>query len=592
MNSKQWHLKTTPHLPEHFEVIQHLQDTVQVPESLAILLWQRGIFQFDEAKSFFRPSLDQLHDPFLMKDMTLAVDRLQTALNQHEKILVFGDYDVDGTTAVALVYGFLATLTNRLDFYVPDRYKEGYGISKQGIEWAHQQGITLIIALDCGIKAIQEVAYAQSFGIDMIICDHHEPGETIPQAVAVLDPKRKDCPYPFKELSGNGVGFKLMQALAESLSIPMEQLYNFLDLCVVSIGADIVPIVGENRILAFYGLKKLNESPCIGLLALKKVAGFLEPMTIENVVFVLGPRINAAGRIFHARSSVQLLLSQDYNEAWDMAQEIHAYNAQRRELDSSITDEALRMIQDDPWLANEAKSTVLYNPQWHKGVIGIVASRCIERVHRPTIIFTKSQDKAAGSGRSIAGFDLYAALEACSEWLIQFGGHTHAAGMTILPDNIPHFMQAFDREVQRRMSAEMMIPKISIDLPILLKDITPKFFRILRQMGPFGPHNMQPVFITQGLRLVNPPVRMKEKHLKLQVMEISSGISFVALGFGMAEDFYDRLQSDAPFALTYTVDENNFRGTVTLQLMIKDIKWDLEGEIPAYSLPITDSISS
>jgi len=563
-----------------------------VSDTLATLLWQRDIYTYDQAKNFFRPSLDQLHDPFLMKDMNLAVNRLTIALNQQEKILVYGDYDVDGTTAVALVYGFLSSLTNQLDFYVPDRYKEGYGISKQGIDWAKEQGISLIIALDCGIKAIQEVDYAKSLGIDMIICDHHEPGEAIPQACAVLDPKRKDCLYPFKELSGNGVGFKLMQALSITQGIPLDHLYAFLDLCVVSIGADIVPIVGENRILAYFGLKKLNESACIGLLALKKVAGFVDPMTIENVVFVLGPRINAAGRIFHARSAVQLLLSQDFNQAWEVAQEIHTYNAQRRDLDSSITEEALQMIQADPWLANEALSTVLYNPNWHKGVIGIVASRCIERVYRPTIVLTKSQDKAAGSARSIPGFDLYAAIEACSDWLVQFGGHMHAAGMTILPENIPGFAKAFDEEVKKRLTADMLVPKVWIDLPISFQDITPKFFRIVKQMGPFGPHNMQPVFVTHQVSLVNPPVRLKEKHLKLQVMEISSGISFVALGFGMAEDFYDKLQSKEPFALTYTLEENNFRGSVSLQLMIKDIKWEYDVKIPSHSPEITDSILS
>jgi len=573
MNTKHWSFQALPEITHDFDVIEHLKSAVQLPDRLAILLWQRGIHTFDHAKDFFRPSLESLHDPFLMLDMPQAIERLSLALDRQEKIVVFGDYDVDGTTAVALVYGFLSKLTTQLDFYVPDRYKEGYGISKQGIEWAVSQGITLMIALDCGIKAIQEVEYARTLGLDMIICDHHEPGETIPKAVAVLDPKRSDCPYPFKELSGNGVGFKLMQALCMHRSIPLDELWPFLDLCVVSIGADIVPIIGENRILAFYGLKKLNESACIGLSALKKVAGFTEPMTIENVVFILGPRINAAGRIFHAKAAVELLLSQNFDDAWAMAQEIQAYNMQRRELDSSITEEAIRMIQEDAWLSNEAQSTVLYNPQWHKGVIGIVASRCIEKVYRPTIILTQSHDVAAGSARSVEGFDLYAALEACSSWLIQFGGHTHAAGMTILPENIPGFRQAFDEEVKRRLEEENRVPKVRIDLSLTLADITPKFFRIMRQMGPFGPKNMQPVFMTQNLKLVNPPVILKEKHLKLQVMEESSGTSFVALGFGMAEDFYERLLKNESFALTYTIDENNFRGQVSLQLMIKDIKW-------------------
>lgn len=573
MTEKNWKLKPIPQTDEDKQIVLSLIKDIHVSPTTAQLLWQRSVVDFDEAKRFFRPALEHLHDPFLMADMDKAVRRLQKAIETNEKILVYGDYDVDGTTAVALMYGFLKKITQQIDHYNPDRYTEGYGVSTQGIDFAHEWGATLIIALDCGIKSIDKVAYANSLGIDFIICDHHEPGDELPDAVAVLDPKRKDCPYPFKELTGNGVGFKLLQAFSIRTNIPEEILLDFIDLCVVSIGSDIVPIVGENRTLAYFGLKKLNERPCIGLAALKEIAGFKTDMTIENVVFVLGPRINAAGRIKHAKAAVQLLLSDNLEDAKAFAAEINSQNSERKEFDSSITQQAIQLIESDEWLHSKAKSTVLYNENWHKGVIGIVASRCIEKYYRPTIILTHSNGKAAGSARSVAGFDLYSAIEACSEHLEQFGGHTHAAGMTMPIENIPAFQLAFDKIVSERILPEQLIPQIDVDLVVKLADITPQFYKVMQQMAPFGPQNMQPIFQTNGLKLVGKPVLMKEKHLKLQVTEPNFTNSFVAVGFGMAEDFYARLlATKEPFSIVYTLAENTWNGQTTLQFMLRDIK--------------------
>ena len=573
MTEKNWKLKPIPQTEEDKQIVLSLMKDIHVSSTTAQLLWQRNIVDFDEAKQFFRPSIAHLHDPFLMRDMDKAVARLQKAIRSGEKILVYGDYDVDGTTAVALMYGFLKKFTTQIDHYNPDRYKEGYGVSTQGIDFAKEWGATLIIALDCGIKAVDKVEYAHSLGIDFIICDHHEPGEALPQAVAVLDPKRKDCPYPFKELTGNGVGFKLLQAYSIRENIPDEILFSFIDLCVVSIGSDIVPIVGENRTLAYFGLKKLNEKPCVGLQALKEVAGFTTSMTIENVVFVLGPRINAAGRIKHAKAAVQLLLSDNLEDAKSFADEIHGQNAQRKEFDSANTQEAIEMIESDEWLRTQAKSTVLYNENWHKGVIGIVASRCIEKYYRPTIILTHSNGKAAGSARSVAGFDLYSAIESCSEHLEQFGGHTHAAGMTMPIENIPAFQKAFDQVVSQKITPEQLIPQIDVDLIVKLADITPQFYKVMQQMAPFGPQNMQPVFQSNGLTLVGFPNLMREKHLKINVTEPNFSASFTAVGFGMGPDFYKRLLANKkPFSIVYTLAENTWNNQTTLQLMLRDIK--------------------
>ncbi len=576
MVEKRWILKETPDAENKQLLVNELAKSLNIDAHLATLLWQRNVHNYDAAKAFFRPQLADLHDPFLMKDMDKAIDRLQTAIDNQENILIYGDYDVDGTTAVALVYGFLQQFYPKLQYYNPDRYKEGYGISKQSIDWAATESVSLIIALDCGIKANDNIKYAKDkYGIDYIICDHHEPGEVLPEAVAVLDPKRKDCPYPYKELTGNGVGFKLLTAWCIKTNRPLDLLFESLDLAMVSIASDIVPITGENRILAYYGLKKMNENPRTGLKALKEVAAFSGEMSIESVVFTLGPRINAAGRIYHAKAAVQLLLSQDYAEAVKFANDIQAHNNERKNFDSGITAEALAMVKNDQWMLNEAKSTVLFKEDWHKGVIGIVASRCIEHFYRPTVIFTGTkQNMAAGSARSIPGFDLYSAIESCSHLLEQFGGHMHAAGMTIAIENIAAFRQAFNQIVLERLRDEEMVPIINIDLQIKLSDISPKFYRIMKQMGPFGPLNMQPTFSTTSVRLAAEPKILKEKHLKLELLEESTGVTFTALGFNMVEPFYENLQTHKYFNVCYSLEEYTFRGQSSLQLFLKDLKFD------------------
>lgn len=569
MTEKRWTFKPLPS-PES---IEKLSKEISTNATLSALLLQRGVSDYESAQAFFVPDLASLHDPFLMADMSKAVERLQNAIENGEKILIYGDYDVDGTTAVALVYGFLSSFYPNLEYYNPDRYEEGYGVSFQGIDWAASQGVSLMIALDCGIKAHEKVVYAkEKYNIDFIICDHHEPDATLPEAVAVLDPKRKDCPYPYKELTGNGVGFKLLQAFCEVTGREMAGLEEFLDLCMVSIASDIVPITGENRILAYFGLKKINERPSIGLKALKTVAGFHSNMTIENVVFVIGPRINAAGRIKHAKAAVQLLLATDYYEAESFAKEIHEHNNYRRGLDKQITKEALEMIQSDDWMLETAKSTVLYKEDWHKGVIGIVASRCIEKFHRPTIILTKSHDKAAGSARSVPGFDLYQAIDQCSDFLEQFGGHTHAAGMTLPIENIDAFRLAFDKVVSENMPEELRVPTIIVDMKIPLDAINDRFYRIINRMAPFGPQNMQPVFVSENLTLKSINI-MKDIHLKIEVLDENTGISFVAIGFGMVEDFLEKLQDNKYFSIAYQVEQNTFRDRTSLQLMLKDIKF-------------------
>lgn len=572
---KNWNFKPAPLLPNETEIVNNLINQLSISKSMATMLWQRGVKDFDEAKHFFRPQIEDLHDPFLMKDMDIAVNRLIKAVDENEKILIFGDYDVDGTTAVALFYGFLKKYYPNIEYYNPDRYKEGYGISNLGIDYAAEIGATLMISLDCGIKSIDKIAYAQAkYGIEFIICDHHEPGDELPDAVAVLDPKRSDCPYPFKELTGNGVGFKLLTAFCIRKEIPIENLFEFLDLAMVSIASDIVPIVGENRILAYFGLKKINENPRTGLKALKQVAGFSGEMSIENVVFVLGPRINAAGRIKHAKAAVQLLLADDFDEALSFAYEIQNNNNERKGHDSRITEEALEMIRKDDWLLNMAKSTVLFSENWHKGVIGIVASRCIENFHRPTIIFTKSGDKvAAGSARSVPGFDLYAAIERSAHLLIQFGGHMHAAGMTIEIEKIDEFRAHFDQIVNEMILEEQLVPKINIDIKIDLSEISPKFYRIMKQMAPFGPHNMQPIFVSENLSLAAEPRILKEKHLKLEILDEDTGSVFAAIGFGMVDDFYQGLKAGNKFSMAYSIEENTFRDKTTLQLFVRDIKF-------------------
>jgi len=569
---KNWILKSQGEGKE----VERLSGELNISKPLAILLVQRGITSFDEAKSFFRPALTLLHDPFLMKDMQVAIERIQAAVQNKEKILVYGDYDVDGTTSVALVYTFLKTFYEAIDFYIPNRYNEGYGVSTKGIDYARETGSTLIIALDCGIKAIDKVKYAKHHGIDFIICDHHNPGDAIPPAVAVLDPKRKDCTYPDSELSGCGVGFKLIQAYAAKNGIPFEELIPFLDLVAVSIASDIVSVTGENRILAYYGLKQLNENPRTGLKAIIELAGIVDKeITIDDVVFKIGPRINAAGRMESGKSAVSLLIAEDKELAKVMGDKVNTYNSDRRNIDTSITQEALDIIDRDPVL-QKRKTTVLFNPNWHKGVIGIVASRLIDNWYRPTVILTESNGFATGSARSVFGFDLYQAVDACSDLLENFGGHKYAAGLTLKLENIPRFQQRFEEFVADTIDAEQLIPVVEIDTEISLSDISPKFFRILKQFEPFGPENMAPVFLTENVvdNGTGKSVGNSGEHLKLNLIQEEDPYKvYPAIAFPQG-NLYKHISMGQGFDICYSLEENEFMGRVNLQMNIKDIKFD------------------
>ncbi|AEI50209.1 single-stranded-DNA-specific exonuclease RecJ [Runella slithyformis DSM 19594] len=573
MTTKRWTYRQTL-TPDQQAQADALAASINVNPFLGRLLVQRGITTFETAKAFFRPAMEHLHDPFLMKNMDKAVARLLQAFEHKEKIIIYGDYDVDGATSVAMFYGFLKKYYPFIEYYIPDRYIEGYGVSWQGIDYAEANGFSLIVTLDCGIKSAEKVADAKRRGIDFIICDHHRPDTNLPPAVAVLDPKQEDCPYPYKELTGCGVGFKLLQALCQQGFADEADLMDQLDLLVVSIAADIVHITGENRVLAAYGLKKLNERKRVGLNALIEIAGFRNALDITNVVFGLAPRINAAGRIAHAKEAVRLLLCNDKYEAEAFAQEINKHNSDRRTFDTGITDEALNMIREDAWMVG-ANSTVLYKEDWHKGVVGIVASRCIEHFHRPTIILTNSHGKAAGSARSVPGFDVYEAIEACSDLLEQFGGHTFAAGLSLSVDNVPAFRMRFDEIVKTRISPEQLTPLVDIDMDLELNAISAKFYNILKQMAPFGPENMTPVFASHDVRMSGTPTIMKEKHLKIEVFQPSpqGAVKFTAIGFGMA-DLYPKLISGKPFSIAYTIEENTFRDKTTLQLYLKDIRFE------------------
>ncbi len=545
-----------------------LQVELKVHPILARLLVQRNIHTYEDAKTFFRPSIEHLHDPFLMLDMDKAVERINVAMMNNEKILVYGDYDVDGTTSVALVYSFLKKQYPNLEYYIPDRYKEGYGISQQGIDWAKQNNFSLIIALDCGIKSIDKIAYASSLGIDFIICDHHLPGDEIPAAVAVLDPKRVDCSYPFKELSGCGIGFKLMQAYAQTHQIAFDELIEYLDLVVVSIASDIVPITGENRILAYFGLKKLNESPREGLKALLETAVSKKEITISDIVFIIGPRINAAGRIDDAKNAVRLLLSESQYTAGNNAELLNQKNTERRQFDMDITKEALAILdQEDVY--GSRKSTVLFREHWHKGVIGIVASRLTEVHYKPTIVLTESNGVAAGSARSIAGFDIYSAIKECSDLLEQFGGHMYAAGLTLKLDNVDKFIQRFEEVVSSTIDENLLTPEIVVDDELRLKDITPSFYNILKQFAPFGPGNMKPVFVTRNLRNTGYSRIVGNDHLKISLKD-SDNYSANGIAFGMAH--FDELVREEAVDIVYTIEENEWRNEVRIDLMIKDIK--------------------
>lgn len=564
---KRWVFKETP-APDR---IEQLSKAINTNPYLTGILLQRGISDFESAKKFFRPSLEHLHDPFLMADMDKAVARLHAALTGGEKILVYGDYDVDGTTAVALVFLYLRQFYEACDVYIPDRYAEGYGVSLTGVEYAADNGYTLVIALDCGIKSSELVRVASGRGVDFIICDHHLPGEEIPAAVAVLDPKRTDCHYPCPDLSGCALGFKFMQAYASRYRRE-EEVFEYLDLVAVSIASDIVPIVGENRVLAYYGLKKLNENPLPGLKALKEIAGIRHDIDVTGVVFNLGPRINAAGRVAHARAAVDLLIAETEEEAMALAEKIDLKNELRKEFDSSITEEALAMIEANDRI-RPLKSTVLFKNTWHKGVIGIVAARCIEKYYRPTVILTESNNKITGSARSVNGFDLYQAILRCSDLLEKFGGHKYAAGLTLEARNLEAFQQRFEEVVSSTITTEMMTPVVEIDYTIPLDAVNAKFVNVLKQMGPFGPENNKPVFAADRLCVFNSLTSFKDRHIKFLVTQEGGNNVFQAVGFDMAS-FYEPIARGDLFRMAFTVEENVYNGTTSIQLRIKDIKFD------------------
>jgi len=560
-----WTLQSKPEK----EQVQKLQNELNVDEIIATLLIQRGITTYDQAKTFFRPTLDDLHNPYLMKDMDKAVSRIEKAILNGENILVFGDYDVDGTTAVSLVSSYLKSYYPNIATYIPDRYDEGYGISYKGIDYADDNGISLIIALDCGIKSIDHVTYANERNIDFIICDHHRPGNELPNAIAVLDPKRDDCTYPYDELCGCGVGFKLIQALAENRNQSIFDLIPYLDLVATAIAADIVPITGENRILAKFGLEVINSNPRPGIKALVQNVK-KNVLTITDVVFIIAPRINAAGRIKHGNEAVALLTEFDLEQAEIFASEIEQHNADRKDLDKQITVEALAQIENNN--EKENFTTVLYQENWHKGVIGIVASRLTETYYRPTIVFTKSGDKLAASARSVKDFDVYNALEACAEHLEQFGGHMYAAGMTLKEENYQKFKDAFEKEVQKTIHPDLLIPEISVDLEINFSDINPKLIRLLSQFEPFGPQNMTPVFMTKKVKDTGyaKALGKDDEHLKLFLKQNNSE-GFGAIGFGLGKKI-EVVKNREPFDAVYCIEENEFNGNVTIQMRLKDLK--------------------
>lgn len=559
-----WTLKPQPDTIK----VKQLAKELSIDTTLAKILVQRGIETFDEAKHFFRPSLSDLHNPFLMKDMEIAVQRIETAIANNENILVFGDYDVDGTTAVSLMSSYLKTIHPNIATYIPDRYNEGYGVSYQGIDFAEDNGFSLIIALDCGIKAIDKVAYATEKNIDFIICDHHKPGSEIPKAVAVLNPKQIDCNYPYDELCGCGVGFKLIQALASKRNQTIDDLIPYLDLVATAIAADIVPMTGENRVLAYHGLQVINSQPRNGIKAIIHQLQKKE-LTITDVVFIIAPRINAAGRMKHGNYAVELLTEMDFDSAVEFASAIEKFNSDRKELDRAITQEALLQIENNN--EQEKYTTVVFDENWHKGVIGIVASRLTETYYRPTLVFTKSGDKLAASARSVKGFDVYNALEACSEFIEQFGGHKYAAGLTLLPEQYEDFKNKFEEVVSSTIEKSLLTPEITIDAEIDLSEITPKFFRIIQQMAPFGPLNMKPVFTTTTVRDngYGKQVGADSSHLKLNIIYGSDQKTYNAIGFGLGNKI-SAVHND--FDIAYTLDENTWNGYTSIQLMLKDLK--------------------
>jgi len=566
-----WYYRTLTE--EQIEIQKQLADELSISPILSQLLVQRDILTFEDARSFFRPDLADLHDPFLMADMQNAVNRLTLAMKKNEKILVYGDYDVDGTTSVSLVYKFLKQFYSNVDFYIPDRYNEGYGISILGIDYAAANDYKLIVALDCGIKAIEKVKYATTQGVDFIICDHHTPDAELPPAIAVLDPKRIDCPYPFKHLSGCGVGFKLMQAFAITNNIDFSQLTPLLDLLALSIASDIVPITGENRILAFFGLKQINTNPSVGLKGILDVCGLADKeITISDIVFKIGPRINASGRMKLAYEAVELLVSTDHVFAKEKSDTINEYNNDRKDLDKFITDEAIALIVADKRYADR-RSIVVHKPDWHKGVIGIVASRLSEEYYKPSIVLSNSNGLASGSARSVSGFDIYKAIDSCRDLLENFGGHMYAAGLSMKEENVQEFTDRFEKYVSENILLEQTYPQIDIDAVLEFKDITPKFFRVLKQFAPFGPGNMKPIFVSKKVfdygtsRLVG----KEQEHLKLELVDSSCENVMNGIAFRMHE-YNDHLKALNPLDICYTLEENSFNGNITTQLMIRDIK--------------------
>ena len=559
---KKWKIKETDN-----KIVNDLAESLGVSRSIAHLLVIRGVTTFDEAKQFFRPDFSQFHNPFLMKDMQKAVERIQSAIANNEKILVYGDYDVDGTTSVAMLYTFLATLTENLDYYIPDRYTEGYGISLQGIDYAKEHNYTLIIALDCGIRAVNQINYANDKGVDFIICDHHNPAEEIPNAVAILNPKQKDCNYPFKELSGCGVGLKLIQAFSEKNNIPFEEITPLFDLLVVSIAADIVPMIDENRVFSFFGLEQINKNPRVGLKVLMDVANRKGKWTISDIVFGIAPRINAAGRIEQGKKAVALLIETDSFKAAKLAQEIERLNKTRRGLDQDITKQALSMIDDSK------KSTVVYSQDWHKGVVGIAASRLIETYYKPTVVLAEKNGELTGSARSVKGFDLYNALLQCEKYLEKFGGHMYAAGLTLKKENLQDFIDAFERAVSDTITEEQLTPEVTIDMELDLHDIGDKLFRLIQQFAPFGPQNRTPIFITKAVKDsgYGRAVGADKTHLRLNITNENSRNSISSIGFGLAHHF-KKIKDGQIFDICYSIDENDWNGRKNLQLKLRDIK--------------------
>ncbi len=557
-------------MPSENNEAEHLHKALGISLTLCKILVQRGFTTFQLAKDYFRPNPQMLHSPWLMKDMDKAVIRISTALNNHEKILVFGDYDVDGTTAVASMYSFIKSIHSPelVDFYIPHRYKEGYGVSKMGIDYAHDNNFSLIICLDCGIKSVELIEYASTLGIDFIVCDHHLPGNNIPKAVAILNPKQMDCNYPYKELCGCGVGFKLMCALTEKLLLPSDNVYQYLDLVATAIAADIVPMTGENRVMAYLGLQKINTNPCPGIKALIKLGGIQKHLNISNVVFVIAPRVNAAGRMDDAKKAVQLFIEKDEDTAMQFAEMLHADNSERKEADSSITEEALEIIAADKNSISK-KSSVVYKEHWHKGVVGIVASRLIENYYRPTVVLTRNGDVVSGSARSVPGFNLYEAIYECREYLLAYGGHFAAAGLSMLPENVTAFSHKFEQVVASTIDEQLLVPEIIIDAEIQFSEIKESIYNIICQMEPFGPQNMRPVFIAKKVMDTGYSKILKELHVRFVLKQ--NDVILNGIGFNMADKFY-LLQMQKHIDIVFTIDENEWNGNKNLQLKMIDFR--------------------